>query len=424
MRNKYLYVTIILFLVISNIQYAQTKDLNKLISTAIKVSPTIKMLMAKKQAAKNKIPQFSNLPDPMLTLGFRNMPTSSFSFSEDPMSQKTIGITQSFPFPGRLSAKEDVAAIDTSIINQEIKDAENEIRKLVSKAYYNLNYYRRAIFYSKESRKLLFDIKDVVGVKYSVSSATQQNLIKVQLEITKIDDKIESLKSRERSSLSKLNALLLQSTDKNIKTVLIDSIETIDLTVNQLEKLAKTNRPYLKGIQLLKEKDKLKQVSAEKEFYPNISLGLQYSFRNQVTATSRYLNNFFSVVVGFSLPINYGGKKTAKVEEAISLQNLQSEKYNSSLQFLESRFGSSIAELKSIEERINLFKDGLLPQAQQNLKSALASYQVNEVDFINVIDAQNQLYEIETNLYRLKTSYLKQIADLEFLTGANLSADR
>lgn len=424
MRNKYLYVTIILFLVISNIQYAQTKDLNKLISTAIKVSPKLKMLYAKKEAAVNKIPQVSNLPDPMLTLGLRNMPTSSFSFSEDPMSQKTIGLQQTFPFPGKLSAKEDVAAIDTTIINQEIKDAENEIRKLVSKAYYNLNYYRRAIFYSKESRKLLFDIKDVVGVKYSVSSATQQNLIKVQLEITKIDDKIESLKSRERSSLSKLNALLLQSTDKNIKTVLIDSIETIDLTVNQLEKLAKTNRPYLKGIQLLKEKDKLKQVSAEKEFYPNISLGLQYSFRNQVTATSRYLNNFFSVVVGFSLPINYGGKKTAKVEEAISLQNLQSEKYNSSLQFLESRFGSSIAELKSIEERINLFKDGLLPQAQQNLKSALASYQVNEVDFINVIDAQNQLYEIETNLYRLKTSYLKQIADLEFLTGANLSADR
>jgi len=421
MRNKYLYVTIILFLVISNIQYAQTKDLNKLISTAIKVSPTIKMLMAKKQAAKNKIPQFSNLPDPMLTLGFRNMPTSSFSFSEDPMSQKTIGITQSFPFPGRLSAKEDVAAIDTSIINQEIKDAENEIRKLVSKAYYNLNYYRRAIFYAKESRKLLFDIKDVVGVKYSVSSATQQNLIKVQLEITMLDDKIESLKGREQSELSRLNALLLNRADNKIETGLINSIKFIKLTGNSLEKLAKNNRPYLKGIELLKEKDKLKQISAEKEFYPNISLGLQYSFRNQVNVTSRYLNNFLSVVVGFSLPLNYGGKRTAKVEETISLQKLHEEKFYSSLQFLNDKFGSSVAELNSIKERIKLFKEGLLPQALQNYKSALASYQVNEVDFINVIDAQNQLYQIETNLYKLKTDYLKQIAELEFLTGSRLA---
>ncbi len=421
MRNKYLYVTIILFLVISNIQYAQTKDLNKLISTAIKVSPTIKMLIAKKQAAKNKIPQFSNLPDPMLTLGFRNMPTSSFSFSEDPMSQKTIGITQSFPFPGRLSAKEDVAAIDTSIINQEIKDSENEIRKLVSKAYYNLIYYRRAIFYAKESRKLLIDIKDVVGVKYSVSSATQQNLIKVQLEITKLDDKIETLKGREQTALSSLNALLLNRADNKIETGLINSINFIEITGKSLEELAKNNRPYLKGIELLKEKDKLKQISAEKEFYPNISLGLQYSFRNQVNVTSRYLNNFLSVVVGFSLPLNYGGKRTAKVEETISLQKLHEEKFYSSLQFLNDKFGSSVAELNSIEERIKLFKEGLLPQALQNYKSALASYQVNEVDFINVIDAQNQLYQIETSLYKLKTDYLKQIAELEFLTGSRLA---
>ena len=418
-------LTLIVMIIVASTIFISAQQnspiLNSLIKRSIKVSPKLKMLYAKKTVAKNKIPQVSNLPDPMLTLGLRNLPTSSFSFSEDPMSQKTIGLQQTFPFPGKLSAKEDVAAMDTSIVKQEIIDAENEIRKSVAKAYYDLNYFRRAIFYANASKKLLYDIKDVVGVKYSVSSATQQNLIKVQLEITKIDDKITSLKSREKSDLSKINALLLQSSDKDIKTALIDSIKFIDISVQQLEKLAKANRPYLKGIQLLKEKDRLKQISAEKEFYPNISLGLQYSFRNQVTATSRYLNNFFSVVVGFSLPINYGGKKTAKVEEAISLQKLHSEKYNSSLQFLESRFGSSIAELKSIEERIKLFNDGLLPQAQQNLKSALASYQVNEIDFINVIDAQDQLFKIETNLYKLKTSYLKQIADLEFLTGTSLT---
>ena len=331
-------LTLIVMIIVASTIFISAQQnspiLNSLIKRSIKVSPKLKMLYAKKAVAENKIPQVSNLPDPMLTLGLRNLPTSSFSFSEDPMSQKTIGLQQTFPFPGKLSAKEDVAAMDTSIVKQEIIDAENEIRKSVAKAYYDLNYFRRAIFYANASKKLLYDIKDVVGVKYSVSSATQQNLIKVQLEITKIDDKITSLKSREKSDLSKINALLLQSSDKDIKTALIDSIKFIDISVQQLEKLAKANRPYLKGIQLLKEKDRLKQISAEKEFYPNISLGLQYSFRNQVTATSRYLNNFFSVVVGFSLPINYGGKKTAKVEEAISLQKLHSEKYNSSLQFL------------------------------------------------------------------------------------------
>ncbi len=128
----------------------------------------------------------------------------------------------------------------------------------------------------------------------------------------------------------------------------------------------------------------------------------------------------FSVVLGISLPLNYGGKYTAKEEEAISLQEFHSEQYYQALQFLDGKFGAAIADLESLEERIKLFEDGLLPQAQQNLESTLASYQVNEVDFINVIDAQDQLFKIETNLYKLKTDYLKRIADLEFLVGTSL----
>ena len=74
----------------------------------------------------------------------------------------------------------------------------------------------------------------------------------------------------------------------------------------------------------------------------------------------------------------------------------------------------------SLEERIKLFKEGLLPQAKQNLTATLSHYQVGHIDFINVIDAQDQLFKIETNVYRLKTNYLKQISELEFLVGKTL----
>jgi outer membrane protein TolC len=62
----------------------------------------------------------------------------------------------------------------------------------------------------------------------------------------------------------------------------------------------------------------------------------------------------------------------------------------------------------------------LLPQAKQNLTATLSHYQVGHIDFINVIDAQDQLFKIETNLYRLITDYLKQVAELEFLVGTSL----
>ncbi len=404
---------------INNI-YAQTAQLDSLVNKAILVSPKLKMLRAKRKVAENKIPQVSNLPNPMLMLGLMNMPTNSFAFDQEPMTQKVIGLQQSFPFPGKLSSMKDAAAVDTLIIDKEIQDAENEIRKDVSEKYYSLSFFRKSISYAKESKNLLEKISEVVSTKYSVSTASQQNLVKVQLEITNISDKIEDLKSKEGSVLSGLNALLLQDASTPVYTETFDSIQTIDITVKQLDSLARANRPFLQGIQLAQEKGKLKQRVAEKDYLPNFTFGVQYGQRGTLQKTGMDQADFLSFSVGISLPINYGGKISSKVQEANSIQELYSEQYYTAFQNLNGMFGIAVTDLNSIKNRINLFETGLLPQAHQNLSSALSSYQVNKVDFINVIDAQNQLFRIETNLYKLKTDYLKKIAELEFLTGTNL----
>lgn len=409
----------------TTLSFGQTESLQELINTAIEVSPKIKMLEMKKQAASNRIEQNSNLPDPMLTLGLMNLPTNSFSFTQEPMTGKIIGLSQMFPFPGKLSAISDAASVDTAIVLQEIKDGENEIRKMVSKKYYALSYIRKALLYSQESKNLLEKISDVVSTKYTVTKASQQNLIKVQLELTRISDKIEDLKSKEASVVAELNALLLRDAGSEILTESYEQINYINFSVNQLDSLSRLYRPYLKGIELANKKEVFKQNIAEKDYYPNFTLGLQYSFRDEIAKTKTPLNDFFSVMVGISLPLNYGGKVSAKVQESVSMQEFYTDQFLLAVQKLNSEFGSAVSQLESLEERIKLFEDGLLPQAQQNLKSALASYQVNEVDFINVIDAEDQLFKIETNLYKLKTDYLKQIADLEFLTGTSLpAADR
>ncbi|PJA99839.1 MAG: hypothetical protein CO128_02370 [Ignavibacteriales bacterium CG_4_9_14_3_um_filter_30_11] len=421
MRKRKLYAVVVLLFVISNLQFAQDNNIKSIINKSIELSPKIKMLKAKRDIAFYRIDQKSNLPDPMLTLALINLPTNSFSFDQEAMTGKIIGLTQKFPFPGKLSAMEDFMAIDTLIIDQEINDEINKITETVTKSYFDLSYFRQAIFYAEETAKLLKEIEDVVGVKYSVSTATQQNLIKVQLEITKISDKIEELKSMEKNSLSIINSFLFKEASNNINTVIVSSIKPVNIKLEELTNLAEKNRPFLKGIKYSVEKAQLSKSIADKDYYPDISLGVQYSLRERIASTGKDLDNMMSLVLGISIPINYGGKLTAKVEESVSLQKLNEEKYSTALQFLISKFGSDLAELKSTEERIKLFEEGLLPQVNQNLKSALASYQVDEVDFINVIDAQDQLFKIETNLYKLKTNYLKQIAELEFLTGTSLT---
>jgi len=214
-----------------------------------------------------------------------------------------------------------------------------------------------------------------------------------------------------------LNALLLRPADSQIITEKLPEINYKKFSVDALVDSTVKYRPFLEGIKEAKQKEVLKKSLAEYDYYPNFNLALQYSFRDKIERTNTPLDDFFSVMVGISLPLNYGGKVSSKVEETESMQMMYDEQYQMSLQVLRSSFGSSIAKINSLQERIKLISEGSLLQANENLKSTLTSYQVGQLDFLNVIDAQNSLLKIENDLYRLKTDYLNEIAELEFLTG-------
>ena len=396
----------------------KNNTLDSLVNLALQVSPKLKMLNYKYYAAKSRIEVNSNLPDPMLTLGLANLPTNTFSFTQEPMTGKIIGLSQAVPFPGKLSAVEDVASKDVEIVQQEVDDSRNEIIKNVSQNYYELIYVRKAIDVANENLKLLNEVAKVVRTNYSVAKASQQNLFKVELEITNLNDKIVELKNKENSLLAIINAQLLRKQDVPVYTDDLPSIKYYEYTQKQLDSMSVHNRPFLTGIELAKQKAVLQEKLARYDFYPNFNFSIQYSQRDRIAATNMPLADFASFFIGISLPFNYGGKVSSKIEESEAMQNMYNEQYNLSLQVLNSNFGSSVSKLNSLRERIKLTEDAELPQAQQTFSTSLSSYQVGQVDFINVIDAQSKLYQVETNLYRLKTDYLKEIEELKFLTAS------
>jgi len=412
-------VLIIGLIIFINNSFAQHQSLQSLIDTALQVSPELKMYQAKINVSENRIQQNTNLPHPMLTLGVMSLPLPSFSFNKDMMTAKVVGLSQEFPFPGTLSAKENVNSKDFEIVKQEYNDKRNEIIKELTQSYYELIYIRKEIQLTGESRQLMKQILDVVRSMYSVADASQQNIFRVDLELTKMSDMLATLKSEEDEQLSAINSLLLRNPSDKIETDSLPEINFIQFNIDELISKAEANRPFLKGIQLAEEKEKLNQSAAEYDFYPMFKLSAQYAFRSEVEGMKP--DNMISVMLDISLPLNYGGKVSAMVDETKSMQEMYREQYSASIQMLKREFGMRTAKLKSLKERIELVEQGSFIQAKENFKSALSSYQVGEIDFMNVIEAQDNLYTIEKNLYRLKTDYLKQIAELEFLTGTKMN---
>ncbi len=417
-------ILLIVFLIASFINLTaqqENEPLDNLIVHAIHVSPKIKLLRSKMELSGSKIEQGTNLPDPMLTFGLVNMPTNSFSFTQEPMTGKVIGLTQAFPFPGGLGSKSDAIAMDTLIVEQEIEDYKNEIIKDVSTLYYNLQLVREEKILAAESKALLNQISDVVKSKYEVSQASLQNMIQVEVQITRVQDRIESLIGKENATLAELNAFLLREEGSPISTNEIEPVKGNQYSSAALTKTANEYRPFLRGIQLSEQKSKLMEDAADYSYYPNFQIGLQYTQRDYSSITGQNWNDFLSVVVGITLPLGYGGGYSSKVEEAQYLQSFYREQYSSSVQSLNQSFGKIVAKLHELQIREKLISNTLLPQTEQSLQASLADYQVGRVDFVNVINAESDILKIKTDLIKIRTEYSINVSQLEFLVGTEIN---
>ncbi len=422
MNSKILIVQLMMFLTIINAQNSkqQKETLTDLINSAVSVSPKIKMLQAKYKVAKAQIEIGTNLPDPVLTLGLANMPTNTFSFTQEPMTGKIVGLSQAIPFPGALSSAAAVKSVDTAIVKTSIEDLKNKIRKEVAEYYYTLQYLRENIKYARESISLLRQISEVVKRKYDVGSASLQNLVQIEVQITRVKDKIETLEAKERSTVSKLNALLLRKDDADIFTPNLPQINYKELKTDSGLEVAVKNRPLLQSIRLASRKAELMKDAAEYSFYPNFKLSLQYSQRDYNAKTSNDYIDFFSVMVGISLPINYGGNKTEQVNRAVYLRSLYDEQYNTTLQNLQKSIGTVNSKLLEMNNREKLITTELLPQAKQAFDAAMADYKVGKIDFANVIKAENDILNIKTELAKVRTDFYKNLYSLEYLLGKEI----
>jgi outer membrane protein, heavy metal efflux system len=421
MNSKLILLIIIFMVTIVNVP-AQEKDiiLEELIVEAISISPKLQLLNAKLGLASSRIEQGTNLPDPILTFGLMNMPTNSFAFTQEPMTSKIIGFSQAIPYPAGLSAAADVKSVDTLIVRQEIINVKNEIRKNISNSYYDLQFVREEQKLNNERIKLLNQILEVVKSKYEVGSASMQNIINVEVELTRVTDKIEMLNGKKNALVAEINAFLLKDATQPVVSENLFSIEYGEVDFESLINTAIKNQPNLKGIQLSEHKASLMEEQAEYEFYPNFNLGVQYSQRENNILTGMDYKDFLSVVAGITLPINYGGKKTAKVNEAKYLQNLYQKEYQSTMQDLSRSIGIISAKISELAVRNKLNSTRLLPLAEQSLTVALSDFQVGKIDFINVINAEKEILSVKTDLIKIQTDYNKNIVMLEYLVGSDL----
>jgi outer membrane protein TolC len=336
------------------------------------------------------------------------------------MTGTALNLTQTIPFPGALKAKAEVKGVDTLIVKQEIADLKNQIAQQMAVLYFTLQEKRREMELARESVELLKQISLVAKRKFEVGSASLENVVQVEVQITRVKDKIEALKGEAQSMQAQINAYLLRNEKVPVPTPDIRAITHQVFLTDSLLKWAARDRPLLKGIKLYQNKAVLQQKEAEQKYYPNFKVGLQYTLRSYNVNTGVNYPDFLGLVVGVTIPLGYGGSIKAAVNKTKYLQDYYGQQFHSSLQVLQQSFGKINAKINELRSREKLLDKTMLPQAVQAYQAAIAEYQVNKIDFVNVIKAEDDILKIKTELAKLRTSFSIQLARLEYLTGTPL----
>lgn len=420
-------------------------DLEALIQEALTNNPEIAVFQKNRDALWEKPPQEKSWEDPKLTFAITNLPTDDFDFNKQDMTQKTISIAQQIPFPGIASLREKLTVEQAKSADNEFEDSRFRIIRDVKNQYYQLYFINESIRITKANENLLEKFVELTQAKYKVGQGLQEDILKAQVELYNIQEKLIKLRQKKLTVKAELNRLLNKDPSFTLQGDPILKITAFEFNRPKLEEMALRNNAILLALKHRIEQNKTEHLLAKKSYFPYFTITASYGQRDDRKRAKPFaatitpfdggfnnvivepLNNetdrpdFFSFLVGINIPIWFKGKQNKRVSETfhrVAQAKAQYERVKNNIFFKISDLTARIARDKDL---IELYKNRIIPQATQSLNADIAAYQVAKIDFLTLLDSQITLLNHQLQFQRIMTDYENNLAELEVVIGKRFS---
>lgn len=387
--------------------------LDELVIETIRNNPQLKAARNQIEAQKTKIDQVTAWEPPQAGVTFYQTPIESFPNPLKNGMETDYYIQQMFPFPGKLSSMGKSAENNAAMYEQQYKELERNVIKELKSDYYELYFVQKKIEINRENQNLLKQLSDITAKQYEVGAGKQTDMLRAQTELsTLINDGLNL--DKEKSNIeTMLNTILNRRPDSTF-----DEITSIEDTIpewnyNQLSNLAFENRPELKAMNYNIKMYEAELDASKLEYYPDIMVQLMYKNMSGTT------KDFWSTMVGVNIPIAFWSKDkySGKIEENKINISTAEEQLNSSKNMVASQVQNAIVKIGSNKNLIELYKNTVIPQAQQTLQSTLAEYQTGKTEFLMVIDAYKMVLMAKQEYFMTQMDYMQSQAQLEEAVG-------
>lgn len=389
------------------------------IDTALTNNPALKVYDLQSKALQQRIKPAGALEDPMIYGGVMNLPVN-FSFRQDMMTMKQIGIRQNFSPSKKYDLSGTVARREFETAVFEASAQKLMLIKQVTQQYYDLYAQTRAIETTQNSIAALKTYIDIANTRYSTGFGTQQDVFKAQLELTKMQDELIKMQSEKEDMVAIFNTLLYRDKDDSVAIPSDIKFQRVDFMMDSLLEYVDKNNPMLLSTTTMLKKDSAAYQLAKTSKIPDFSSEIWYGQRQALMPDGTKAMDMIGFSVGLTLPLYYNHKQNPLIAEStINIQKSQSqvEAIRNEITLM---IHHAMIDARKNEKLISLYESQLIPQANANLNAGITGYQQNKIDFMTLIDNFLSVYTYRLQYYQSVADYMKAIAELEELTGKKL----
>lgn len=366
------------------------------------------------QAALAEIPQASALPDPRLTLNGYIQPVETRTGPQ----RAGIGVSQSFPWPGTLALKGDRAAQQAAVRKALLDAKKLDIFYALKQIYYEYAYVTQAVSITSEIVELVRYLEGVARARYSAGASPHADVIRTQVELGRLEDRLNSVRDLKNPIRARLNALLNRPVDQHLPDPPRVPIMRLCLTKDELRNSLATSNPRLLALEFAAAGEQAGIELARKDFYPDLTFGLQTIITGDARSPGVTNADENPVIASLSmnLPLWQKPREAALSEARSKLSAVRHDKAS-----LEKRLGSDLEQAlyqyADAERKIDLYRQRLIPKAKQSLGVSLEAFQSGKASSLELMDAEKTLLELKLALLRSLATQAQRLAEMETLVG-------
>ncbi|MBW2615614.1 MAG: TolC family protein [Deltaproteobacteria bacterium] len=393
--------------------------LSQLIEEGLTNNKELQSLEAKVESLKEEISFAGSLDDPRLGIGVINLPTDTFSFDQEAMTQKQIFVAQKVPWFGKLSLKEQRQALIAGRQQAILEARHLELARKIATNYYELGFIATSLEINRRLTEMVSQIIKVAETRYASGSGLQHDVLQAQVELSKFLDEKIMLQKKRRILEDRINELLNRESFIRIAPPKNLSDPKIRLDVETLKAISLRKNPWLRVRQFDVDRVAVEIDLAKKDYWPDMDFKVAYGQREE-DFMGRDLPDLITASVVVNIPLWQRNRQDKKLEANRKNYKAATKSYESFTKSLPYRIDALATDIHDTQENYRLFSDALMIQAEQWARSSLSAYVVNKVEFNTMINAQMRLLRFELKSMRYLFNVYQKRAELEEILGGPL----